>query len=157
MACQEVQQKIDSFFAGLLDREEEGMVGEHLDSCEECTRYREETGRLGDLLREYVKEEVDLIPENVILGRVEAEIREIEEGGRGWFLGNLKYLVPAFAGALALIAILFYPSIMRYEKDPARSFAATVESVEAENATVMIVDRGRNNPKVIWIIEREDI
>ncbi len=157
MICSDVREKIEMLKDGLLHRPQEGEVREHLDACADCRMYVDETGRIGDLLREYVKDEVGRLPENVVLKRVEASIEEAESKKRGWFLANLKYLVPAFVGAVALILILVYPSMERHEIKQQVKFTATVESIEAKNATVMIVDKGHDTPKVIWIIEREEI
>jgi predicted anti-sigma-YlaC factor YlaD len=157
MICEDVRKKIELLKDGILNPPEEGAVKDHLGACEDCKRYVDETARIGDLLREYVKDEIDRLPENVILGRVEASIQEVEEKGKGWFLENIKYLIPAFVSAVALILILVYPSMVSRNAGRELKFAATVESIEAENATVMLVDKGADTPKVIWIIEREEI
>lgn len=157
MICSDIRNKIEPLIGGMLQPVEEGEVRKHLDTCEDCKNYVDETSRLGELLRQYVRDEVDRLPGNVIVGRVEAVLRETAEERKSWFFGKLKYLIPAMVGAVALILILVYPSMVNRTGRPDLKFAATVESIEAENATVMLVDRGADVPKVIWIIEREEI
>jgi predicted anti-sigma-YlaC factor YlaD len=157
MICSDVRKKIEPLHEGILQPAEAGAVQNHLGSCEVCKMYLEETARIGELLREYVRGEVERLPENVVLGRVEAAIQEAQESRKSWLFENLKFIVPAFVGVVAIILILVYPSKETRKIRPEIKFAATVESIEAENATVMIVDRGADTPKVIWIIERNEI
>jgi hypothetical protein len=60
--------------------------------------------------------------------------------------------IPA-AVAIALLALLFYPSRMDRSPFHPSSFDVAVEHVESDTATVALVDKGEDLPRVIWIIE----
>ncbi len=171
MACQEMRKKIELKRDGALDPVEGPIVSGHLEECSPCREYQRVTAQLGEKIREYISYEVGALPENAILSRVEASLGEVERGSGGWVSRYWKVLVPALAGAIALSLILFYPSSKEQKiaekadvihreyarRDGRLNFAATVESLEARDAEVVLVDRGVENPKVIWIIDREDM
>jgi hypothetical protein len=89
--------------------------------------------------------------------RVRAGIAEAggEEGRRSasralrrWWWAS----VPAGA-ALVVFTLLFYPTRLdRLPFNPS-SFDVSVEDVESDDATVALVDKGEDLPRVIWIIE----
>jgi len=60
--------------------------------------------------------------------------------------------VPAVVAATAL-AILFYPAGTDRTPFHPSTFDVAVEDVESEVATVALVDKGEDLPRVIWIIE----
>ena len=60
--------------------------------------------------------------------------------------------IPA-AVALAVSALLFYPSGTDLSPYRPSSFDVAVENVESDVATVALVDKGEDLPTVIWIIE----
>lgn len=153
MNCREVRERFELVEMGGAGHGEAEEVRRHLASCRECSAYVEDVKRTGELLRQFVSEEVEKVPENAVLSRVEASIREERE--KKIFPRFLTRLAPVIVGLLALAAVMFYSSI---EEKPSRvaSFDVTVESVEAVNATVVLVNKGEDSPKVIWIIEREE-
>jgi len=168
MECGKIREKIDLLIDGYLPVEEEGKVRDHMDKCGDCRRYRDDIEEMGNGIRDYIGKEVKALPDNLILHRIEASLNELEEGKRrGWFIRYRNILIPALVGVVALTLILFYPSsnvpevAKKNDRNPGEftkgagklRFAATVESLEAEDAEVVLVDRGSNDPKVIWIIE----
>jgi uncharacterized membrane protein YdfJ with MMPL/SSD domain len=60
--------------------------------------------------------------------------------------------IPA-AVALAVLALLFYPAGTDRSPFHPSTFDVAVEDVESEVATVALVDKGEDLPRVIWIIE----
>ncbi len=175
MECGKIREKIDLLVDGYLLSGEVGAVLEHMDTCRDCRGYRDDIEKMGKGIRSYIGEEVEAIPENLILHRVEASIAELEEEKRrGWFIRYRNILIPSLVGVVALVLILFYPSSKapykapqvaerndrtpgEFTKGPGKlRFAATVESLEAEGADVVLVDRGTDDPKVIWIIEGDN-
>ena len=60
--------------------------------------------------------------------------------------------IPA-AVALAVFALLFYPAGMDRSPFNPSTFDVSVEDVESDVATVALVDKGEDLPRVIWIIE----
>jgi hypothetical protein len=55
--------------------------------------------------------------------------------------------------ALAVAAVLLYPTGTGRQPFNPRSFDVAVEDVESDAATVALVDKGEDLPRVIWIIE----
>jgi predicted anti-sigma-YlaC factor YlaD len=153
MECDVVRKKFELLDSGVLPPAEEEALKGHAESCGECRIFMEEASRVGDLLRVYVEDELKGVPPNAVLSRVEASIDELDESRKRTFR-FFKFLIPAFIGVVALLIIMIYPSfkVKRIEK-PGR-FTVSIESIEAENATVVLVDKGADTPKVIWIIER---
>ena len=72
--------------------------------------------------------------------------RSLAAIARKWFW------VPA-AAALAVLTLLFYSSDGARTPFRPKSFDVSVESIESDTATVALVDKGEDLPRVIWIIE----
>ncbi len=153
MKCREAREKFELLKTGELPPEERENVESHVKACQECQGFLGDSERIGALLRRFVEEEISGLPEEVVVGRVRAAVRE--SGGRRRFSGLVKWLLPILVGAVALVAVLFYPSF-ETRKTREFSYRVSVERVEAVNAAVVLVERGEDIPKVIWIIEREE-
>jgi hypothetical protein len=84
--------------------------------------------------------------------RVRAGIEESRETRRrsAW---TARWAWIPVAAALAVSAFLFYPSGTDRLPFQPGSFDVAVEDVESDVATVALVDKGENLPRVIWIIE----
>ena len=54
---------------------------------------------------------------------------------------------------VAVLTLLFYPLNGSRAPFHPKSFDVTVESLESDTATVALVDKGEDLPRVIWIIE----
>lgn len=155
MECAEARRKIQDGIDGRLSPDAEGAVRDHLRTCAPCSVEEAELRRVGDLLRLWAASRVrEREPQlSAMWTRVRAGIGEGEEPRkasriRGWFL------FPA-AAALAVLFYLFYPSDGTRVPFRARSFDVTVESLESDTATVALVDKGKDLPRVIWIIDDE--
>jgi hypothetical protein len=84
--------------------------------------------------------------------RVRAGIGESREARRRpWWIVRWAW-IPA-AVALAVLALLFYPAGTDRSPFHPSTFDVAVEDVESEVATVALVDKGEDLPRVIWIIE----
>ncbi len=130
---------------------------EHLRVCPACAREAEEYRRAGDVLRRMTEARVrakeaslDVLWTRVKAGIDERRAAEAPAGVprliRRWFW------VPALA-ALAVLVLLFYPSDVSRTPFAPKSFDVSVEDIESDTATVALVDRGEDLPRVIWIIE----
>ena len=84
--------------------------------------------------------------------RVRAGIEESRETRRRSSWIARWAWIPA-AVALAVFALLFYPSGTDRAPFHPSSFDVAVEDVESDVATVALVDKGEDLPRVIWIIE----
>jgi anti-sigma factor RsiW len=153
MDCAKTREMIHDHIDGRLPPDAAGAVRGHLGACLPCAAEEEELRRVGDMLRlwsavQVGEREVGLSP---LWTRVRAGIEERREPGlarllRRWFW------VPA-ATAVAVVALLFYPSNGTRAPFHPKSFDVTVESLESDTATVALVDKGEGLPRVIWIIE----
>jgi hypothetical protein len=84
--------------------------------------------------------------------RVRAGIRESRETRpRSSWIARWAW-IPA-AVALVVSALLLYPSGTDRSPFHPTSFDVSVEDVESDVATVALVDKGEDLPRVIWIIE----
>jgi hypothetical protein len=81
----------------------------------------------------------------------------IEEGDRpkGTAAWARRWLWIPAAGALVVLALLLYPSIVSRAPYHPTSFEVAVEDLESDAATVALVDKGDDLPRVIWIIEND--
>jgi hypothetical protein len=84
--------------------------------------------------------------------RVRAGIEESREASRRSSRIARWTWIPA-AVALAVAALLFYPAGTDRSPFHPSTFDVAVEDVESEVATVALVDKGEDLPRVIWIIE----
>ena len=115
---------------------------------------------LGRLLRAHAEAEassaqagLDAMWTRVRAGIAEAEAgeeerRPVSRALRRWWWAS----VPA-AAALVVFALLFYPTKLDRSPFNPSSFDVSVEDVESDDATVALVDKGEDLPRVIWIIE----
>ncbi len=110
---------------------------------------------LGRLLRAHAAAEassaragLDAMWTRVRAGIAEEESTPVARSLRRWWWAY----VPA-AAALVVFALLFYPTKLDRSPFKPSSFDVSVEDVESDDATVALVDKGEDLPRVIWIIE----
>jgi hypothetical protein len=131
MECRETRQMIQDHIDGQLPPRVSEKLREHLGGCDPCASEEAELRGVGDLLR-----------------------AGIEERGKPWRVPLLRrwFWVPA-AAVVAVLTLLFYPLNGSRAPFHPKSFDVTVESLESDTATVALVDKGEDLPRVIWIIE----
>ena len=139
---------------GLLPLEGQGELSAHLAACAGCAAEERAASAVGHLLRAWTGARA---AENgprldAMWTRVRAGIEERREANRrrAWF-PRWAWLPAALA--LAVLALLFYPTGTERPPFAPRSFDVAVEDVESDVATVALVDKGEDLPRVIWIIE----
>jgi anti-sigma factor RsiW len=145
-----IEEKAD----GLLPREEQGELAAHLSTCSACAAEDRMASAVGPALRNWAgARAADAAPRlDVLWTRVRAGIEERRETPRhGAWIPRWAWL-PA-AVALAVLALLLYPTGTDRQPFSPRNFDVAVEDVESDAATVALVDRGEELPRVIWIIE----
>ena len=126
----------------------------HLSACPECAADHELTEDVGRHLRSRAAAHAAGAGPGLdaMWTRVRAGIAEGEPAPapfRWW-----KWVfVPATAAALVVFALLFYPTGLDRSPFNPSSFDVSVEDVESDDATVALVDKGEDLPRVIWIIE----
>jgi anti-sigma factor RsiW len=154
MDCGTALGKIMAKADGLLPREEAAELAGHLAGCPACAAEDAAISATGPVLRALTgiraMEKASAL--DAMWTRVRAGIEESGEARRrpSW-IARWAW-IPA-AVALAVLALLFYPS--RTDRSPFHptSFDVAVEDVESNTATVALVDKGEDLPTVIWIIE----
>jgi len=153
MDCGTARKGIEERADGLLAPGAEKQLDAHLSACAECRADRARTDAVGRLLRSRaaagaVSAEGGL---DAMWTRVRAGIAEGEPGPRSF--RRWRWILFPAAAALVVYAFLFYPTgLDRSPFDP-RTFDVSVEDVESDTATVALVDKGEDLPRVIWIIE----
>lgn len=154
MDCREARGSIELKADGLLPREAEGELAVHLAACPSCAAEARAVRSVGPALRALVLARragkaaaLDATWTRVRIGiEEEKQTRRIPAWAVRWAW------VPA-AVALAVLALLFYPTGTDRTPLHPGNFDVAVEEVESEAATVALVDRGEDLPRVIWIIE----
>jgi len=153
MNCTHATRMLQDAIDGRLPPRESGELREHLSGCTACRAGDASLRQVGDLLRFWaaVRTEEREPQLHAMWTRVRAGIGERKEprwisAARRWFW------LPA-AAALAVFALLFYPSNGTRAPFHPKSFDVSVETLESDTATVALVDKGEDLPRVIWILE----
>jgi anti-sigma factor RsiW len=156
MECDKVLQVLQEEIDGRLPPPVAAMVRGHLESCASCAAEAAAYRRVGELLRGWTTacEAEKASQLDAMWTRVRAGIDERKERGRFVSLARKWFWLPA-AAALAGLALLFYSSgVSRSPFNPS-SFDVAVEDLESDTATVALLDRGEELPRVIWIFEND--
>ena len=156
MDCVKVLKVLQEAIDGMLPPKESADVRAHLESCESCSAEASSYGRVGDLLRLWTaaRSAEKAARLDVLWTRVHAGIEEKKSRGMGARWARKWFWLPA-AAALAVLILLFYPSGVSRAPFHPRSFDVAVEELDSDTATVALVDRGEDLPRVIWIIEND--
>lgn len=154
MDCREALARIEEKADGTLPRDAEEALSAHLAACGTCAAEHDAVFAAGTALRALSglhagRKAAGL---DAMWTRVRAGIEERGESRRvpGW-IARWAW-IPA-AAALAVVALLFYPTGTDRSPFHPSTFDVAVEDVESEAATVALVDKGEDLPRVIWIIE----
>jgi anti-sigma factor RsiW len=154
MDCRAALGKIEAKADGLLPREEAGELAGHLAGCPACAAEDAATSATGPVLRALTGiRAVEKAPAfDAMWTRVRAGIEESREARRrsSWIA---RWVWIPSAVALAVLVLLFYPAGTDRSPFHPSTFDVAVEDVESEVATVALVDKGEDLPRVIWIIE----
>ncbi len=154
MDCRTALEMIEAKADGLLPREAEAELDGHLAGCAACSLEHAAISATGPMLRALTgiraREKAPAL--DVMWTRVRAGIAESREARRRSSRIPRWAWIPA-AVAIAVSALLFYP--VRTDRSPFHpsTFDVSVEDVESDSATVALVDKGEDLPRVIWIIE----
>jgi len=154
MDCGTALGKILAKADGLLPREEAAELAGHLAGCPACAAEDAALSATGPLLRALTGiRAMEKAPAlDAMWTRVRAGIGESRKARRRSSWIARWVWIPATV-AVAILALLFYPA--RTDRSPFHpsSFDVAVEDVESDVATVALVDKGEDLPRVIWIIE----
>jgi len=154
MDCAKASELIEALIDGRLPPREAAEVREHVDGCPSCAAEEESLRRVGSLLRLWTSARAaeGSAGLDAMWTRVAAGIEE-RRGARRLSAIARKWLWIPAAAALAVFTLLFYsPDGARAPFRP-KSFDVSVESLESDTATLALVDKGEDLPRVIWIIE----
>lgn len=153
MDCTRTTELLQDAIDGRLPPREEGVLREHLAGCAACRAEEESLRQVGDLLRLWaaVRTEERAPQLHAMWTRVKAGIEE-KRTPRALSVLRRWFWIPA-AAALAVFALLFYPSGGTRAPFQPKSFDVSVETLESDSATVALVDKGEDLPRVIWILE----
>jgi anti-sigma factor RsiW len=154
MDCGTALLNIEAKADGLLPREAEAELAGHLAGCPACAADDAAISATGPVLRALTGiRAMEKAPAlDAMWTRVRAGIEESREARRRSSRIARWTWIPA-AVALAVVALLFYPAGTDRSPFHPSTFDVAVEDVESEVATVALVDKGEDLPRVIWIIE----
>lgn len=154
MDCRAALMNIEAKADGLLPTAVEADLAAHLAGCPTCAAEDAATSATGPALRALTGiRAMEKAPAlDAMRTRVRAGIGESREARRRSSWIARWAWIPA-AAALSVAAFLFYPA--RTDRSPFHpsSFDVAIEDVESDDATVALVDKGEDLPRVIWIIE----
>ena len=154
MDCRTARARIEGKADGPLPREAAAELAGHLAGCPACASEDAAVSATGPVLRALAGiRAMEKAPAlDAMWTRVRAGIEESREARRrpSW-IARWAW-IPA-AVALAVVALLFYPAGTDRSPFHPSTFDVAVEDVESEVATVALVDKGEDLPRVIWIIE----
>ncbi len=154
MDCRTALGKIEAKADGLLPQGAEAELADHLAGCPGCAAEDAAISATGPLLRALTgMRAMEKAPAlDAMWTRVRAGIEESREARRRFSWKARWAWIPA-AVALAVLALLFYPAGTGRSPFHPSTFDVAVEDVESDVATVALVDKGEDLPRVIWIIE----
>jgi len=154
MDCGAAPGKIEAKADGLLPREAEAELAGHLAGCPACAAEDAAISATGPVLRALTGiRAMEKAPAlDAMWTRVRAGIEESREARRRSSWIARWAWIPA-AVALTVLALLFYPAGTDRSPFHPSTFDVAIEDVESEVATVALVDKGEDLPRVIWIIE----
>ena len=154
MDCRAALLKIEAKADGLLPREAEAELAGHIAGCPACAAEDAAIVAAGPALRALTGiRAMEKAPAlDAMWTRVRAGIGESGEARRRSSRIGRWAWIPA-AVVLAVVAFLFYPAGTDRSPFHPSTFDVAVENVESEDATVALVDKGEDLPRVIWIIE----
>lgn len=156
MDCGTARTMIGRRADGTLPEEAGAALDEHLSACPECAAEWRHTDAVGRMLRLHAAARAGSAEAGLdaMWTRVRAGIEEEKFARRTFPLWRWVWL-PA-AVALVVFGVLFYPTGTDRSPFNPRTFDVSVEDVESDIATVALVDKGEDLPRVIWIIENAE-
>lgn len=156
MDCGKVVKILQDEIDGRLPPSEAAEVRKHLESCGSCAAEEASFRRVGELVRLWSASRAGekSLQLDALWIRVQAGIEEkrSRKDAPAW---ARKWLWLPAAAALAVLILLFYPSGVNRAPFHPSSFDVAVEELDSDTATVALVDRGEDLPRVIWIMEND--
>jgi anti-sigma factor RsiW len=149
--------RLHDWIDGRLSSAEADAVREHVALCPHCADSAAAFRAAGDLLRAWSAETVRKGDPRLdaMWTRVRAGIAEKEAAKRNRLRWRHLFWVPA-AAALAVFALLVYPSVVGRGPITPGDFRVAVERIDSETSTVALLDRGDEFPQVIWISDEDE-
>lgn len=160
MRCEKVRELLDRFYDRELRGKKREAVSEHLRRCENCAGELEKLERMGRMLKTHCEELAGSEDLSMVWERVCAAIDEPAAAEPEPFREKLARLFwlprPAWA-AVAAVAVVLVLVLAYIPGQQAPTLAANdciIDSVEAENCSVMVYETGDTKMKVIWVMEQ---
>lgn len=153
MECGKARQLIQDDIDGLLPPRVSEGLREHIRECRPCASEEANLRRIGDMLRTWSAARIGERDAQLsaLWTRVGAGIEERRKPLPVSLLRRWFWVLSA--AVVAVLTLLFYPLDGPKAPFHPKSFDVTVESLESDTATVALVDKGKDLPRVIWIIE----
>lgn len=161
--CKKTQKLLDSYHDRQLHGKMFDEVSEHLRQCENCSGELEKLECIGRMLKEHYSGVLggeDLSP---VWARVDEAMAASDGQGGESLLDRLIRILwipkPAWATVVAVaVAIVLVLAYLPGKQAP--TLAANdciIDSVDAEDCSVMVYEAGDSKMKIIWVVERQPL
>jgi len=153
MDCKTARQRIEERIDATLPPSAGAELEAHLASCAACAADRARSEAVGPLLRAHAAAQAASVAPRLdaMWTRVHAGIEEQNGKTRSSWIGRWFWLPAALA--LVVFGLLFYPTGADRSPFNPRHFNVSFEDVESDTASVALVNKGEDLPRVIWIME----
>lgn len=158
--CEKVKELLEKFHDQELRGKKFDEVNEHLKSCETCSHELERLRQMSSMLKSHCEEVARSQDFSGLWNRVSEAIDSSEAVKPKTFRERLSGIfslpkpIYALAGATAaaVLALFIYLS-----SGPSTVLAANdcvIDSVDADNGSVMVYETGPTKMKIIWVMEQ---
>lgn len=157
---------IERYHDGELEGAARVDVSRHLESCSECAVRLEESAVIGEALRSGIdhavgSEDLDrlwgVIVSSIEPGRGESDGPGLFDRFRELLMPGGRLLRPALAVAAAVILSVAILLRTVGEEGPVPARQCIVESIDTEEATLVLLHAEATDTTILWLIEEEVI
>ena len=160
------REMIEQYHDGELEDAARAEVSRHLERCSECAARLEESAVIGEVLRKGINhavgaEDLDRLWEgigsSIEPGRVESAGPGLFERLRALLIPGGRLLRPALAVAAAVILSVAILLLTVGEEGAVSARQCIVESIDTEEATLVLLHAEATDTTILWLIEEEVI
>jgi hypothetical protein len=156
--CEKAKELIERFHDRELRGEEHDSVSKHLEQCENCSHELEKLDRMSSALKAHYEKLEASQDFSGLWNRVSEAIEEDEARPKALRerlskIFTLPKRVAALAAAMATAIVLIFFYLSGGPKPALAANDCIIDSVDAENCSVMVYETGSTKMKIIWVME----
>lgn len=160
--CKKTRRLLDGYHDRQLRGRKFDEVGEHLRWCEGCSKELERLERISSVLKQHYEGAVGAEDFSRMWAGVDAAVRETASSPSESLLDRLAAIlwIPKPAWAVVVAAAIVIVMVFAYLPDDRQApvLAANdciIDSVDAQDCSVMVYEVGDSKMKVIWIMDQQ--